>query len=520
MVVLIVDDQINVVNGMVSGIDWGKISVSKVLKAYNARDARTEIINSHVDIVLCDIEMPGENGLSLFEWIRGHNENIECIFLTAHADFAYAREVVALGGFDYILQPAKYEDIEKAIVRAGKKIAAKTETEYYSKYGKLLYTKKEQLVNDVLKNWLIDKTTLQREAMQDLNRLHINLDESTGAYSVVLNVIKPENCEYRDLNYNLLGYGFQNILSELFRPYGVCVLISRYESEGYLLLILSGDKPLEDEAAVNGLEYFLNVCREGLSCDLACYLAERTQISGIQHSVDKLLDVSRDDVIKFVRVVKIKDYFKSSASQTHLISFKGWQQALTGGNTELVKKQAYAYLTDEKLTLKLLKQFYSEYMHVLAAACEDVGTTAFELFKDRDALEQSLTAYETVGEMKKLIEYSVSFFQEKTRKTEDDYIELVVQYIHRNIETDIRRGELAQTVHLNEDYLSRLFKKQMGVSLKEFIIGEKMKVAQNLIQNTVFPIGTIAVKVGFTNFSHFSQIYKKVMGVTPAEERL
>lgn len=46
-----------------------------------------------------------------------------------------------------------------------------------------------------------------------------------------------------------------------------------------------------------------------------------------------------------------------------------------------------------------------------------------------------------------------------------------------------------------------------------------MRTAQNLLHNTTFSISMIGAKVGFGNFSHFSQTYKKVMGKTPAEER-
>ena len=52
-----------------------------------------------VDILLCDIEMPGENGLGLLRWVREQEKEIECIFLTCHAKFAYAQEAIILGSF-------------------------------------------------------------------------------------------------------------------------------------------------------------------------------------------------------------------------------------------------------------------------------------------------------------------------------------------------------------------------------------------------------------------------------------
>lgn len=70
MTVLVVDDQINVVNGIVSGVDWAGAGVSKVLHAYNAAMARDILENQPVDILLSDIEMPVEDGLSLLRWVR------------------------------------------------------------------------------------------------------------------------------------------------------------------------------------------------------------------------------------------------------------------------------------------------------------------------------------------------------------------------------------------------------------------------------------------------------------------
>ena len=103
--VLIVDDQINVVSGVMFGVHWDRLGISQIYKAYNAYEAKQVLLEKPVDIMLCDIEMPVENGLSLLAWCRKQEMDVETIFLTAHADFLYAKEAVALGSFDYILQP-------------------------------------------------------------------------------------------------------------------------------------------------------------------------------------------------------------------------------------------------------------------------------------------------------------------------------------------------------------------------------------------------------------------------------
>ena len=98
-------------------------------------------------------------------------------------------------------------------------------------------------------------------------------------------------------------------------------------------------------------------------------------------------------------------------------------------------------------------------------------------------------------------------------------IKQVKQYIQQNLDRELHREEIAEQVFLNASYLSRLFSKYTGMSLKEYITFEKMKLAHTLITTTNLSISIIALKVGYTNFSYFSQLYKQQYGVTPSEER-
>ena len=118
MTVLIVDDQPDVVLGEQKGIDWGKLGIARILTAYDVPRAKEILLSERVDILLCDIEMPPYSGLELLSLIRERKLPARCIFLSAHAEFAYAQEAVRLGGFDYILQPAPYSEIEAAVARA------------------------------------------------------------------------------------------------------------------------------------------------------------------------------------------------------------------------------------------------------------------------------------------------------------------------------------------------------------------------------------------------------------------
>ena len=252
MNVLVVDDQPEVVRGVISGVDWAKAGIEEVFPAFSVKEAQGVFEREEVDILLCDIEMPPTNGFELLRWAQERKPGVACIFLSAHAEFEYAQEAVKLGSFDYILQPAPYEEIEEALERAVGKV---------------------------------------RES-EKLRRYYAYEDYRSGS---------------------------------------------------------EGD-------------------REG----------ENAERSPVQRAMD---------------------------------------------------------------------------------------------------------------------------------------------YIRRNVDKDLSRAEIAEAIYLNPEYLSRLFKKETGGSLGDYIITEKLRAAQSLLADTNIPVSIVASKVGYSNFSYFSQVFKKHTGVSPGEYR-
>lgn len=98
-------------------------------------------------------------------------------------------------------------------------------------------------------------------------------------------------------------------------------------------------------------------------------------------------------------------------------------------------------------------------------------------------------------------------------------IDQAVAYIREHIYQKLSRKEVAEHIHLNPEYFSKLFRKETGLSFKDFVLKEKMKRAAQLLSNSKLPIGIIASKIGFDNFSHFSQTFKHYYGSPPQEYR-
>ena len=95
----------------------------------------------------------------------------------------------------------------------------------------------------------------------------------------------------------------------------------------------------------------------------------------------------------------------------------------------------------------------------------------------------------------------------------------VTDYIHRHLHEQISISRLAEQVYLNEQYLARLFKKSVGLSILEYVTRERLKLARELLLSTGYPINRVADSVGYDNYSYFTRLFKRETGMTPQEYR-
>ena len=90
-------------------------------------------------------------------------------------------------------------------------------------------------------------------------------------------------------------------------------------------------------------------------------------------------------------------------------------------------------------------------------------------------------------------------------------------YIHKVDE--VTTIDLAEEVHLHPSYLSRLFREQMGCTLHDYILDQKIQTAKQMLQFSERSYAEIANLLAFSSQSHFIQVFSKKVGVTPRQFR-
>ena len=102
---------------------------------------------------------------------------------------------------------------------------------------------------------------------------------------------------------------------------------------------------------------------------------------------------------------------------------------------------------------------------------------------------------------------------------EESLIEKILEYINSNYQRKLTLDEVADFVHMNRSYLSRVYKKKTGENLFDTINRKRVEVAKKYIREGNRKMWEIGAMVGVDDAAHFSKMFKRFTGYSPQEWR-
>ncbi len=94
-----------------------------------------------------------------------------------------------------------------------------------------------------------------------------------------------------------------------------------------------------------------------------------------------------------------------------------------------------------------------------------------------------------------------------------------MDYIYENLHTKITLPTLAKTAGLSPSYLSRLFRRETGLTVSEYIIRKRVEAAENMLKYSEYSCIEISSYLCFSSESHFIQVFRRYTGYTPKQYR-
>ena len=128
----------------------------------------------------------------------------------------------------------------------------------------------------------------------------------------------------------------------------------------------------------------------------------------------------------------------------------------------------------------------------------------------------------TKNNVKKYINKLFILYQSKVLDSyeQDKVISKALQYVDDNYRDDIHREEIADMIYVSPNYFSKLFRRNVGMSFREYVNKLRIEESKRLLLSTNMTISEIAVYIGYFNISYFSTVFHKLVGISPAEFRL
>lgn len=95
----------------------------------------------------------------------------------------------------------------------------------------------------------------------------------------------------------------------------------------------------------------------------------------------------------------------------------------------------------------------------------------------------------------------------------------IIRYLQEHLDKEISLNILADEFHLSSQYISQLFKSEIGVNFLAYLTSIRMERAKKLLLATSLSIGEISEKCGYADYRVFTKVFKKEEGSTPSQYR-
>jgi len=544
---LIVDDMPIITDGLAKLFQGEERLGLEIHKAYSGLQAIEILKNHRIDIVLSDILMPGMDGIELLRQIHSHWPTCKVVLLTSHSEFNYVQSAMSLGSLEYILKTESDDKIVQAIEKAIQALDKEKEA--------------SRLINKAEAHMRLALPTLQKEYVGSLIQgkkvpapllaeHFANIELPLHADAPVLVLIGRVD-DWNELTMapdkSLIIYAVQNIVEEMLST-AVTSMSLVYESSKIIWLIQSGDsRPVYWESTfhhVNGmLEAIQDTCMRllhlSVSFVLSSHETEWPELADKIHSLKYLL-VRGLGGHKGTLLTETNGSWNEKRLLHELVvsspdkqSIRQLQSkipmllnALESGNEEEFERmyeEVAPIFLDEKLTGMRKIELYHALSYVFLTFVnkydleselgEQVDWSKLVHYNDEVPWKQWDTFF------RQLASLIFAVNREDQEQSTHEVVRKVHGFIESNLSADLSLNQLADHVHLNPSYLSRLYKQMTGTGLSEHMSEVRDRKAKELLMVSHLKVHEIAASLGYNSSHAFSRFFKKQNGMTPQEYR-
>ncbi len=506
MRLMIIDDDLQIREGIREGIDWESLEVTEVRSYGNALKALKDLKEFSPDIILSDVRMPGMDGLEFLEKVKRSHPQVKVIMISAYSDFEYLKKALEHGAQDYELKPLKFKKLISIMHKTVKLIKQERfesaqHEEHLRQYRKIQ-----------LRKVLLGFEPMKNEVFTYFNTLITRSDDHT----YLLLTIRIDSSQELDFN---------KIEDQILPEFKSMLRFHLYlESEKQLVMILR-----VENSRVSRME---RQVRDGLKLLNERLCSEDIRISG---GLSKLFSIE-DIPVAYKHSCRLLQH-TSYLGPGGLMMKQDLESSVGSHPSEWVVLQdsiveSFIHYDREQMleSLSLLGKWFVTHHETDQSIYRKSIIDCEVMIMHRKGMSSLFDVNRTTKALKELyylediIEYAKRLFLavleaevEKERAQLSIMTIQALDFIHKHYRENISAGDVATAINKTPNYFSSVFKKDLAVSFKEYVNRLRIKEAERLIREGNIYIYEVADQVGFSDYTYFYQVFKKVTGYEPTK---
>jgi two-component system response regulator YesN len=528
---LLAEDENVFRNALLAMIEWSDLGILPPSTAKNGEEALHCILEQQPDILITDIRMPQMSGLELVKWIQEKGLNTICIILTGHNDFNYAQQAIRFGAFDFVLKPCKPNEISDAVRKAKTVLDEKKfKREAANKSMRNWNANKGIVKEQLLTQWIRSSERSLEKREKTIRELALPIPSENLHVGILRFLLQQTNAkDYEEKDMDLIRFAAMNIVQETLSPlYRGKLDVFRHQNE----IVWIGDGA---ELTVNGGEAVLETLFDNMHSYLQMPVTLAVgpivpHLNGLHESYHTANDMLEKSYFWGEKGLFMWNETPQQESRSNQDDPDGLVEAEKNLMKHLLGAQYAEALDNLDEWLELLccnrdRNKTEIHLRALALLIElqkvATGRQGISIkWKESTVFwVNQLPNVETFWELsiivKKMIHSWVEAhtFRDRIHRT----VQAVIKIIQARYYDNLSLEAVAKETFVSSTYLSGLFKQEIGMNFLDYLHHYRVEQSKSLLLDPDVKIYSIAKEVGYRSERHFSETFKKWVGLSPSQ---
>lgn len=516
MILLIVEDENIIREGLLKITDWHKLGITTVVVADNGEAGIIMARRMRPDIIISDIRMPKMNGLEMADKIQQVHPACRFIFISAYSDKEYFKQAIRLKAVSFIEKPVNVNELEQVVNQAVSeiKIMKVQATEGHAMIRRELARSINRKINEDDDFSMAE--AFARVGWEDILQHYPYIT----ALCVKLNLDAMEN---GSAVWDSICEKIDNIEEALKFKY----VSSAWEHDTLLIYVFS--------------QSMLSVTTFGFMCDQIAQIIKETHrfhlaVGETYKNVEDIAQAFASVNASMQRAFFYPYGHVVMRSPEHIDigkvqRLRDLKKKIILGLANLDLREVVAHLEEmlkyvqssaDKLPVGKVRECYFELITEVIRSAEAAHINLNLTCEPENEDWVSIVDGFNLQELHEFVMTCINrlFTGLRNRSAEKSQISAIRDYISRNYsDSNLSVKSISDHLGLSTSHICFMFKKETGMTVNQYITNFRLERAKTFLRESNCSVSEISGKVGYRDNSYFGRIFRKTEGVTPLEFR-